>query len=91
MAADEHESAVAAWLDSPETQRELQILGDRFPDWTEQQRIQLVMSMEILVSLDLYGDRDADINIEINNVKPEDLPDAEDDDPWQTGWKPSQN
>ena len=86
--ADDHESAVAAWLDSPETKRELSILYDRFPTWSDFQRIQIALSMEILVSLNLYTDeRDADVDITI--IKPDDDDPPE---PWKdpdaSGWKP---
>ena len=51
---DEHESAVAAWLDSPSTKRELGILNQRFPDWTPYERYSFALQMEMLVALDVY-------------------------------------
>ena len=51
---DEHESAIAAWLDSASTRRELTILSDRFPHWTEYERYSFALQMETLVALDVY-------------------------------------
>jgi hypothetical protein len=57
---DEHESAIAAWLDSVSTRRELTILGDRFPHWTEYERYSFALQMEMLVALDTYELPDGD-------------------------------
>jgi hypothetical protein len=74
--SDEHESAVAAWLDSPETLRELAILRDRFPEWTEFQRTQIALSMEILAALNVY-EGEPDITIEINKPAEDEIDEAD--------------
>jgi hypothetical protein len=51
---DEHESAVAAWLDSPSTQREIAVIRRRFPDWTPYEVYTFALGMETLVALDVY-------------------------------------
>jgi hypothetical protein len=66
----EHESAVAAWLDNPTTQRELLVLFKRFPLWTEYERYSFALQMEMLVALDVY---------EIVDLPPDDPP----DEPWK--------
>ena len=86
--ADEHESAVAAWLDSPETKRELDIMRERFPNWTEFQRVQIALSMEILTALDVYGSE----TITLAEIPPPPPPDDDPPEPWKdpdaTGWSP---
>jgi hypothetical protein len=67
---DEHESAIAAWLDSVSTRRELTILGDRFPHWTEYERYSFALQMEMLVALDTY---------ELPDIPPPD----DDPEPWR--------
>jgi hypothetical protein len=67
---DEHESAIAAWLDSVSTRRELTILGDRFPHWTEYERYSFALQMEMLVALDTY---------EMPDIPPPD----DDPEPWR--------
>jgi hypothetical protein len=67
---DEHESAIAAWLDSVSTRRELTILGDRFPHWTEYERYSFALQMEMLVALDTY---------ELPDITPPEDP----DEPWK--------
>jgi hypothetical protein len=52
--ADEHESAVAAWLDNPQTQREVAIIRKRFPEWKDYEVYSFALSMETLVALDVY-------------------------------------
>lgn len=52
---DEHESAAAAWLDSPSTQREIAIIRKRFPAWQEYQVVSFALQVAIMVDLNLYG------------------------------------
>jgi hypothetical protein len=68
--SNEHESAVAAWLDSPTTQREVAVIRKRFPSWTEPQVYAFALQMEMLVALDVY---------EITDLPPDDPP----DEPWR--------
>ena len=68
---DEHESAIAAWLDSASTKRELGILNARFPNWTEYERYSFALQMEMLVALDVY---------EITELPP---PDDDPPEPWR--------
>lgn len=87
--ADEHESAFAAWLDSPETKREMDIIRRRLDyDISEYEAIQLALQMEILVAMNVYRDEESDITIEINKP-PEDEIDPADrwkyTDPDATG------
>jgi hypothetical protein len=73
---DEHESAFAAWYNSPETQREMTVIRRAFPhgEWdcalTDYQIVQLALQMQILVALDVY------------EVPPETPPD-DDPEPWR--------
>jgi hypothetical protein len=67
---DEHESAIAAWLDSVSTRRELTILADRFPHWTDYERYSFALQMEMLVALDTY---------ELPDIPPPD----DDPEPWR--------
>jgi hypothetical protein len=66
----EHESAVAAWLDNPTTQREIAVLTERFPKWTPYEIYSFALQMEVLVALDVY---------EITDLPPDDPP----DEPWK--------
>lgn len=74
---DEKESAMADWLKSVETRRELNVLKRRFPRWTEYQRVSIALQMEILLALDVYE--------EAIDINPTILPDDDDDPPeaWQ--------
>jgi hypothetical protein len=67
---DEHESAIAAWLDSNSTKRELGILYERFPNWTDYERYSFALQMEMLVALDTY---------ELPDIPPPD----DDPEPWR--------
>jgi hypothetical protein len=75
--SDEHESAFAAWYNSPETQREIAVIRRTFPhgEWdcalTDYQVVQLALQMEILVALDVY---------EIPDIDP---PEPPPDEPWR--------
>jgi hypothetical protein len=69
--ADEHESAVAAWLDNPQTQREVAIIRKRFPTWRDYEVYSFALQIETLASLDVY---------EIVDLPPDDPPDNE---PWK--------
>ena len=52
---EEHESAAAAWLDNPGTRREMEIISDRFPNWDQYQVTSIVLLMELMVALNIYG------------------------------------
>ena len=69
---DEHESAIAAWLDLPTTKREIAIVAERHPDWSSYEVHQFVLSMEMLVALEVYG-QEPDIE----------LPPPEPGEPWR--------
>jgi hypothetical protein len=87
--ADEHESAVAAWLDDPDTRRELQIIGDRFPRWDEYQRTTFCLLMEMMIALNVYGGPAEDVTVIDTTVDPDELLgllDPDDDDEGE-GWK----
>lgn len=72
---DETESAVASWLDSPNTKREVAILRQRFAapvvghTVTPFHAAMFVLCLEILQALDIYGIPDGE-------------PDEDDDRPW---------
>jgi hypothetical protein len=68
--ADEHESAIAAWLDSPATMREISILLRRFPQWSQYEVYSFALQMEMLVALDTY---------EMPEIPPPD----DDPEPWR--------
>ena len=67
---DEHESAAAAWLDLPETKREMEIVRKRYPAWSSYEVASFVLSITMLTALDVY-----EIDIPVD---PED-----DDPPWR--------
>jgi hypothetical protein len=91
---DEHESAFAAWLDLPETRREMEVIKSRLSRYGEIpslfEVLQIALSMEMLVSLNVYGDRDeADLVIELPPKPPDDDDEPEPwKDPDNTGWMP---
>jgi hypothetical protein len=75
---DETESAVAAWLDHADTRREMQIIKDRFPRWSDYQVTTMALMMELVVALNIYGSPTATTETLIE------LPDDdEDDEPWR--------
>lgn len=69
--ADDHESAVTAWLNHPTTKREIAILRKRFPSWKDSAIHQFALTVEILSGMDFYGEIGMDT----------------DDDSDATGWK----
>jgi hypothetical protein len=68
--ADEHESAVAAWLDDSSTKREVSILRRRFPSWRESDCYQLALLVEILSGMDFYGELGMDDDSDATGWKP---------------------
>jgi hypothetical protein len=90
MPPDEHESAAAAWLDLPETQREIAIVQRRFKDWSSYEVAQFVLSMQMLVALEVYGSEE--IEIDPNQIILPEIPDEDPPEPWRdsdaSGWKP---
>jgi hypothetical protein len=69
---DEHESAVAAWLDDPFVQREIAITRSRFPSWDDYHVMQFTLSVMTYEALDFYVGESLE----------------EDPDSDSTGWKP---
>ena len=51
----DHESAVQAWLDSPDTLREIEVALKKVPNISYQQAVMLALGVEILASLNVYG------------------------------------
>jgi hypothetical protein len=77
MPESEHESAAAAWLDNGDTQREISVLRDRFPDWTEYERTSFALLMELVVALNFYGGKPISM-IELVEEEDDDPP-----EPWR--------
>lgn len=79
---DETESAVAAWLDSKETQREIDIARKRLirvggnPD----QAWLLAILVELLANLNIYADPPDIPVVEVEELFPDE---DEDDEPWK--------
>ena len=84
--ADEHESAVAAWLDDADTKRELKIIQDRFPRWNEYEVTTMAMLMELIVALNIYGSG-VDVDVVDMTTDPDKLMDMLDDDEDDEIWK----
>lgn len=86
---DEHESAVAAWLADPTTQREIAILKKQFAAWRESDVYLFAVMMEILTGMDFYGTPPV---TDVGNVGGSGSTEDEPPEPWQdgdaTGWKP---
>jgi hypothetical protein len=66
---DEHESASAAWLDLPETQREMRIIEARYPSWSSYEVASFVVQVQMLTAFDVY---------EMPETPPDDDP-----EPWR--------
>jgi hypothetical protein len=68
--ADEHESAVAAWVNDPSSQREVAILQKRFPSWRESDCYVFALLVEILSGMDFYGELGMDDDSDATGWKP---------------------
>ena len=84
----EHESAIAAWLESPDTRREMKVLHDRFPRWNEYEITTVTLLVELMVALNIYG-RPTLFEVVDGDAPEPEKPGWIDDDeegkePWQT-------
>lgn len=85
---DETESAAAQWLESADTKRELSIISDRFPNWTEYERTSFALLIEVMVALNVYGepvsivDTTADPDV-LQDLLDRTTEDDDDDEPWR--------
>lgn len=72
---DETESATAAWLDNASTKREIEIIAQRYPEFTRWNCVMLALQIEILAGLNIYGVYEG----------PDEVEEEEDetDEPWQ--------
>ena len=65
----------------------MEILADRFPLWTQFQRVQIALSMEILASLNVYADERSPVDdlLEPPELKPPEKPweDSDGDETWK--------
>jgi hypothetical protein len=64
---DETESAVAAWLEHADTRREMEIIKNRFPRWSDYQVTTMALMMELVVALNIYGSPTTEKLIEIED------------------------
>ena len=46
---------MAAWLENPDTLREMKVIHDRFPRWSEYQVTTFALMVEMMVALNIYG------------------------------------
>ncbi len=73
---------MAAWLDDPTTKRDLTIAKRRLAQMGSDPASAwlLVLGIEILANLNIYGEPDPDAG-----KQPDDVDDDEDDEPWKRG------
>jgi hypothetical protein len=81
---DEHESAAGAWLDHPDTQREVAIIQSRFPYWSPFQHYIFALGIEMLANLNVYGGPTEILDLTTDPDKLLDMVDPDDEDePWR--------
>ena len=78
--ADGHESAAAAWLDQPETQREVEVVMRRFPEASRWDATRFALLIEILASLSVYGGPNVGSSEDVGET---DFEDDGEEEPWK--------